>query len=61
MNKEEARAFVKSLVNMTKEERDSKIDALSLDEQKYLLKLITESRKYQELIDSLPEQERMGA
>ncbi len=55
MNKDEARVFVKSLVNMTKVERDANIDALSLDEQKYLLKLITESKKYQELIDSLPE------
>ena len=53
MNKEEAQVFAKSLVNMTKAERDIKIDALSLDEQKYLLKLITESKKYQELIDSL--------
>jgi hypothetical protein len=53
MNKEEARVFAKSLVNMTKAERDTKIDALSLDEQKYLLKLITESKKFQEIIDSL--------
>jgi hypothetical protein len=49
MNKEEALVFVKSLVNMTKEERDVKIDALSLAEQKYLLKFITDQKNIKSL------------